>query len=176
MQETEVKILEINQEETVKKLLELGAKKVFEGDIDAVSYDFADNRLTKDESFIRIRKKGDKSFITFKKKISQEHAKIMEEIETEIRNFDITNKILLKLGLNPSSTYAKQRTTYQIGNVLFEFDTAKDIPTYLEIEAPDIETINKYIELLNIKKDKVKTWTGKQVMDHYNLKSDFMRL
>ena len=178
MQEIEVKILEINTDETIKKLVTLGAKKIFEGPIYAVSYDFEDNKLTKDQSFVRLRKKGNKNFLTFKKKISQEKAKIMDETETEVGDFKETNKILLNLGLKPANDYKKNRITYQIANILFEFDSYEDlaVPTYLEIEAPDIETIDKYIELLKLNKENVKTWNGKQVLDHYGLKNDFARI
>jgi len=176
MEEIEVKIIEVNKEKMIKKLLSLGAKKFFEGDILAISYDFEDNFLTNQKSFIRLRMKGDKAFLAYKKKISQDGAKIMEEIETEVKEFDVMHDILLKLNLNHASDHKKKRTTYKIGCVLFEFDEYEDIPCYMEIEAPSIEIIEEYIGKLEIDRDKVKSWTGKEVMDYYGKHVDFMRV
>jgi len=176
MEEIEVKVIEIDKDLMIKKLIALGAKKVFEGNIDAISYDSDDNFLTSQDSFVRLRRKGDKVELTYKKKISQEGAKVMEEIETEVSNFDTMHKILLELRLLPASDYKKKRTSYQIGSTLFEIDEYEDIPPYMEIEAPSLEIINEFIEKLNIDKDKVKNWTGKQVMDHYGKKDKFMRV
>ena len=176
MEEIEVKVIEVNKEEMVKKLLGLGAKKVFEGNIHAVSYDFEDNSLTNQESLIRLRTKGDKAFLAYKKKISQDDVKIMKEIETEVKEFDVMHNIFLKLNLNPVCEYKKKRTTYKIDNVLFEFDEYEDVPCYMEIEAPNIEVINGYIEKLEIDRNKVKSWTGKEIMEHYGKPVDFKGL
>jgi len=176
MQEIEVKVIDINKEEIIRKLLELGAEKIFEGDITASSYDFEDSRLTKDASFIRLRKMGDKPFLTFKKKITQDHAKVMEETETEIDNFDEMHKILLALGLRPAKDYVKKRISYKLKNVRFEIDEYEKVPAYLEIEAPSLKLINEYVEKLGLDKNKVKTWTGKELMQHYGIKVDFMKV
>lgn len=176
MQEMEVKVIDINKEEIIKKLLDLGAKKIFEGDIQASSYDFEDDRLTKDASFIRLRKMGDKPFLTFKKKITQDHAKVMEETETEVDDFDEMHRILLALGLKPAKDYVKKRTSYKLGKARFEIDEYEKIPAYLEIEAPSIDLINAYVEKLGLDKEKVKTWTGKELLEHYGINVDFMRV
>ncbi|MFH1316815.1 MAG: CYTH domain-containing protein [Candidatus Woesearchaeota archaeon] len=68
MKEIEVNIIEIDKDEIIKKLLDLRAEKVFEGDIYAIHYDFKDNSLKIDKSFVRLRKRGDKSFLAYKKK------------------------------------------------------------------------------------------------------------
>lgn len=176
MEEMEVKVIEIDKQVMVKKLLALGAKKIFQGKIKATSYDFEDDFLTKDKSFLRLRKKGDKSYLTFKKKITQDHAKVMKEYETEVDDFDATEKILMALRLKPARDYVKNRTTYNLGEVLFEFDEYEMIPAYMEIEAPTIELINKYIEKLEIDRKKVKTWTGGDLFHHYGIDIEFMRI
>jgi adenylate cyclase class 2 len=168
MEEIEVKVLEIDKEKVVKKLLDLGAEKVFEGDIYALTYDFEDEYLTKSNSLIRLRKKGEKVFLTYKKGISTEGAKIMKELESEVGDFDDMNEMLNELNLKPIKEYKKKRTTYKLGDVLFEIDEYKGIPAYLEIEAPSVDVINKYIDKLGIDKNKVKSWTGKELLEHYN--------
>ncbi|MBD3304154.1 class IV adenylate cyclase [Candidatus Woesearchaeota archaeon] len=177
MQEMEVKVIDINKEEIIKKLLELGAEKVFEGDIQASSYDFEDNRLAKDHAFIRLRKKGDKTFLTYKKKINQDYAKVMQELETEVKDFDEMQKILLAAGLKAAKDLdRKKRTSFQIDNILFEIDEHENVPAYMEIEAPTLDLINEYVEKLGLDKEKVKTWTGKELLEHYGIKVDFMRV
>ena len=166
--EIEVKVIEINKEEMIKKLLSLGAKKVFDGDIQAITYDFFDNSLKKNESFIRLRLKGDKAFITYKKKISKDCAKIMEEIETEVKDFTLMQAILEKINLVPQKSYNKKRESYQIGDVLFEFDDYECIPIYMEIEAPSSEIINEYLSKLNIPIERVKAWGFGELFAYHN--------
>jgi hypothetical protein len=45
MEEIEVKILEVNRKELEKKLIKLGAKKTFEGEISATFFDFKDRSI-----------------------------------------------------------------------------------------------------------------------------------
>jgi len=167
MEEIEVKIIEINKEEMIRKILELGAKKVFEGDVNTVFYDFENNSLADKESLLRLRTKGDKAFLTYKEKITQEGAKVMKEIESEIADFDTLHKILLKLDLKSSKNYKKKRTTYKIKDTLFEFDEYEDIPCYMEIEASTLDIIKEFIKQLEIDKNKVKNWTTKELIEYY---------
>ena len=62
MKEIEVKVIEINKEEMVSKLLELGAEKIFEGALVSISYDDEDENLAKKGAFIRVRKVGEKTY------------------------------------------------------------------------------------------------------------------
>jgi len=168
MKEVEVKILEINKEEIIKKLLELGAEKVFEGEIISHLYDFEDKRINQGRKLLRLRKKGEKNLITFKTSISKEQSKIEEEIETEIGDFEVVDDILKKIGLLIRRKAEKKRTSYKIANVLFEIDEPKeDVPAFLEIEAQSEEEIFEYVEKLGIEKERVKNWSGGEVLAHY---------
>ncbi len=167
MKETEVKIIEINKENVIKKLEEIGAGKVFEGDVDSTVFDFEDEKLANDKKFIRLRKKGDKSFLTLKKAVEKDKAKIMDEFETEIGDFNVMLKILKMLHLKTLKSYKKRRVSYKKDDVLFEIDEYPNIPALMEIEAPDIEIINKYVEFLEVDKDKVKNWDGEELLKNY---------
>ena len=63
----------------------------------------------------------------------------------------------------------KHRTSYVLDGVRFDFDKYHDqyefVPEFLEIEAYDIETIYRYVELLGFGKDECKAWTFKDVVD-----------
>lgn len=165
--EIEVKVIEIDKEKIKDKLISLGAKKIFEGEVISEFYDYKDNNLKLKKSFLRLRQKGDESYITFKKKISKETEKIMEEIESKISDIKAIRNILKNLELNKNKTSKKYRETYKINDTLFEFDKIKDIPLFMEIESPNKEEINKYIKLLNIPKEKVKPWSTKDILKHY---------
>ncbi len=167
MKEIEVKVLEINKVRIVKKLLKLGAKKVFEGRVKSLFYDFEDSRLTRNDSFLRLRKKGKDTYLTFKKKISQDGVKIMDEFEIRVNDFEAIRSILNFLGLTDFKTYTKKRTSYQIGKTLFEIDEFESIPAYMEIEAPSKELVNYFIELLKIDKQKIKSWDGEELLNYY---------
>ena len=58
MKEIEIKILDINPEKIRKKLLELGAEKVFDGEVHVISFDLPDERLNKAGQHLRVRKVG----------------------------------------------------------------------------------------------------------------------
>ena len=72
MLEKEIKILEINREELVARLLSLWAKKTFEWYIHDIYYDFPEKGEQKDKMqangrMFRLRKKGEEHIYTIKK-------------------------------------------------------------------------------------------------------------
>lgn len=169
MEEIEIKILDINKEEVIKKLIELGAEKVFEGEVKADYFDFEDERLKKEEKILRLRKKGDKVELALKKKISMEQAKIMKEDEIVFDDHDAAEEILNGLGLKKIvEALTKQRVSYSFDDVLFEFDTYTGIPTFLEIEAPTLEKLKEAVERIGFSMEDTKAWDAKQVIEHYN--------
>ncbi len=168
MREIEAKILEINSSLIIKKLLALGAKMSFDGQIAATGFDFADQSLSKNETLIRLRIKGDQVELTYKKLLSTEKAKVSEELEVTVSNFDTMKKILLGLGLRPKyQASTKHRTSYLLDGVHFEFDTYPDLPTFLEIEAPDEQTLQQYAAKLGFSPADLKSWGTQAVFNYY---------
>ena len=49
MLETEIKVLAIDKKKVENQLTKLGAKKVFEGELYAIYYDFEDNKLSNEK-------------------------------------------------------------------------------------------------------------------------------
>ncbi|PIN73452.1 class IV adenylate cyclase [Candidatus Woesearchaeota archaeon CG10_big_fil_rev_8_21_14_0_10_45_16] len=148
MQEIEVKILNINSEKVRKKLLELGAKKVFEGEVKASHFDFSDERIRNAGEDLRVRTVGNKVEFCFKGKNQSEVFKSKEEIEVITDSFQKTTAILDRLGLKEQEKFAKRRESYQLGKVKFEIDTYPELPTFLEIEAPTEDEVEKYVKAL----------------------------
>jgi len=167
MKEIEAKFLDINVKETAKKLERMGADIVYEGDIEAFYYDFPDSRISEGKGLLRLRKKNGFSELTFKKKISNEKLKIMDEYEVEVEDFEAMQKIIESLGMICTNTSKKHRISYSLGDDHFELDTFSGIPTFLEIEANNPEMIEEYALKLGLSMQDAKPWTGKRVLSHY---------
>ncbi len=171
MEEIEAKILNINKEKTEKKIVSLGGKKVFEGEITAYFFDFPSKKLTKKKQILRLRKKGEKSFLTFKNPIKEKSVKSNWEYEIEISNLEETKKILEFLGLKEILKTKKKRTSYCLDNVLIEFDKYKEafsfVPELMEIEAENKEEIYRYAKLLGFEKEDCKPWTLEEIVREY---------
>ena len=148
MKEIEIKILNINVEEIKKKISNLGAEKVFDGEVHTISIDFPEEKLHGNGEFLRVRKVGNKVEFCFKGKKENSQFKTREEIEVTTSNFEDTIEILEKLGLKKFHDIKKHRESYKLGNIHFEIDTYPDFPTFLEIEAPTKEEVKEYVEKL----------------------------
>lgn len=167
MKEIEVKILEVDKEEVIKKLKELGAKKVFDGKIKTSYFDSDDEWLKRDGKVLRLREKGRELKLTIKKGISKEEAKIMEEFEVGLDEFEPIKNILNGLGLKEIQKIVKHRASYVLGDMHFEFDTHTGIPTFLEIEGPSLEKVKDYVEILGYSMEDTKPWSVWDVLEYY---------
>ncbi|MBN1175321.1 CYTH domain-containing protein [Candidatus Woesearchaeota archaeon] len=162
MEEVEVKILEVDRPKCEKILLDLGAEKIFEGTIKTVAFDNGNKTLTTDKQFIRLRKENEKNVLGFKGRIKNKEAKVMEEIETEVGDFDKTVQILERVGFTIWTQNTKDRISYKLEGVRFDFDKYNEeysyIPEFLEIEGENIEVIRKYAKILGFEDEELKPW------------------
>ena len=168
MQEVEVKILGINKSELISKLVQLGAKKVFEGEMEICYFDFEDASLRKAGKIVRLRTKGERAELTLKEKVSKEKMKVNNEFETLVDSFDAAKKILEKIGLKEGGQMKKHRISYSLEDAHFELDTLPKIPTYLEIEAHSLERVEFFVKKLGFSMSEAKPWTQQEVMKHYS--------
>jgi len=171
MEEVEVKILGVDRKEIEKKLISLGAKKVFDGEVNDLIFDFQDASIIKAGNLLRLREIGSKSTLTFKKTLDEKDAKKCEELEVEIFDFDKMKLIFEYLDLGVCGCLKKYRTSYMLDGVHFEFDKYKGeynlIPEFLEIEAKDVEIIYKFVELFGLRREDCRAWTTFDVIDYY---------
>ena len=167
MKEIEVKILEIDKNTIINRLLELGAKRVFDGPMNSVYLDFK-NELKSNGKMLRIRQKGDKCIITLKIRKKDSEVKINDEYETEVKDFEETRQIFKNLGYKEFATDFRKRISYKIKNSLVEIDLYEHIPPFLEVEAPNKDELKDIVKLLGFSFNQTKTWTGKQVLDFYS--------
>lgn len=172
MKEVEVKILDVNLEEIEKKIISLGAKKHFDGEIAQFLYDFPDKRIKKERNTFRLRKSGDKTYITFKDKVkSIGTAKVADEYEVTVSDFNTAKKIIESLGFEETHKMRKHRISYKLANVTFEleklFDQYEHIPDFIEIEAEDMETVIKYANILGFTEEQCRPWNIFDVDEYY---------
>jgi len=167
MREIEVKILEINPEEIRKKLEDLGAEKVFDGELDTILFDFPDKRLGKNDSHFRVRKVGDKVEICFKGKNESSQFKTKEEIEVNTSDFKDTVKIFEKLGFIRVYEGKRRRESYKLKEISFEIDYYSTMPAWLEVEAPTEEKIVEYVAKLGFTMDQTTNLNARDLEKMY---------
>lgn len=171
MKEIELKFLDIDVEQVKEKLLELGAKKVFDGIVQTVLFDFSDERLKNRNDLLRLRQMDDVSSLTAKLFVEHKSLKVREELEVRIDDFDVMKKILFFLGLEESLVIVKHRISFVLDDARFEFDKHLKnhafIPEFLEIEAKDESAMNKYVDLLALTLDNGHPWGFFEVFQHY---------
>ncbi|HII15067.1 MAG TPA: class IV adenylate cyclase [Nanoarchaeota archaeon] len=177
MHEVEVKVLGVDRGAVVKKLLAMGARKYFEGEIHAVSFDFPDKSIRNAARTLRLRTKGNKTYLTLKNPVDNPGIKIREELELEVSDFKTMKTILESLSLEQWRDVKKTRVSYSLPGVLFEFDKYhaefEFIPEFMEIEvmAKDdkgaIKKIYRHAEKLGIRKGQCLPWTLNELVKHY---------
>jgi predicted adenylyl cyclase CyaB len=174
MKEVEVKILEVKRKNIEETLGRLGAKKVFDGDIQTLFFDFKDGKIIKAKDVLRLRKEENKIELTYKKVRFDKAAKNAEEYSVEVSDLDVTQKILLNLGLCIIDDMLKHRVSYKLDSARFDMDIYLGkydfIPEFLEIEAENVEDIYKYADLLGYKPKDCLPWSTKELVEYYSKK------
>ncbi|MDO8657046.1 MAG: class IV adenylate cyclase [Nanoarchaeota archaeon] len=169
MEEIEIKIIDINPTEIIKKLEKLGAKKVFDGEMNSIYFDYQ-GEFKKKKKTLRLRQKGDDCILTFKIKKDDADAKVHEELETSVSNFETAREIFKGLGFQEILVGMRRRISYKIKNSLVEIDFYPGIPPSLEVESPRKEELQQIVELLGYTMEQTKRWSGKKLMEYYEKK------
>jgi len=174
MKEIEVKILEVNRKKIVETLTGLGAKRVFDGEIQTMFFDFKDASIVKAKDVLRLRKEQDKIELTYKKVHITETAKLAEEYSVEVSNLETMKKILESIGLSITESMKKHRVSYTIDHTRFDIDCYvgdyEYIPEFMEIEAENTDLIHKYAALLGFKAEECLPWSTEELIRYYSFK------
>jgi adenylate cyclase class 2 len=115
----------------------LGVARVFERN---VRFDTPDEALLRRQELLRLRQDV-RSRLTFKGPAGEDaasEAKVREEIELEIGDFDRLALIFQRLGFRPVQTYEKYRETFHWQSVEVVLD---ELPfgQFVELEGPEVE-------------------------------------
>lgn len=166
--EYEVRVLEIDHDEMVKKLESLGAELQFDALQQRYVYDF--NPVI-DSKWIRLRTNGIKTTLTIKD-LNAKTIDGTKELEIEVDDFDKTNQILEELGYKNRGFQQNKRTQYILNGVEIDLDRWPLIPEYLEIEGENEQAIYDCLSLLGISKDKIVTLDVSSIYTHYGYDGD----
>ncbi len=163
MIETEVKFLGINPRKILRKARELGAIPTRE-DQEGITIILSENEV------VRLRKSGDETRITYKKKLPGSKYKRALEIWVRVDNFSNALKILKRAF--KSKRYFKvnkRRIKFELNRTKCEIVKVKGIPTYLEIEG-DPRSIERVVSLLGLDNSKRSTKTLDDLLREHGIK------
>ena len=142
--EYEVRVLEIDKDEIVRRLEQAGAEFQWDYVQRRYVYDFIPKV---DSKWIRLRTNGDKTTLTIKNLVSSS-IDGTQELEVEVDNFERTNLILKELGYEAKGYQENRRIQYMLNGCEVDIDYWPMIPTYLEIEGPSEEAVYEVLNQL----------------------------
>ena len=138
--EVEVKFLVADLAAVRERLLADGAvlkkERVFERNI---RFDTPDNALLKKGELLRLRQDAAVR-VTFKGEVAEDlvsEAKVREELEVSVSDFDTTTQIFGRLGFAPVQVYEKYRETFMLDNIEVVLD---EMPfgDFVELEGEEV--------------------------------------
>ena len=168
--EYEVRILEINHNDLIKKLTELNAEFKFEALQQRYVYDV---KPKQDNKWIRLRTDGNKTTITIKD-LTAKTIDGTKELEIVVDDFDKANELLEELGYKNRGFQQNKRTQYILDGVEIDLDRWPLIPEYMEIEGPSIEKVEEALTKLGISKDKIVTLDVASIYNHYGFDGEHL--
>lgn len=164
--EYEIRVLEVDKEEMIKRIEQLGATKVGEYHQRRYVYDF---NPAQEGKWIRLRTNGYETTLAIKD-IEKNTIDGTKEIEFKVDNFDEANLFLNQLGYFAKGYQENNRIQYKLNDVEIDIDAWPMIPIYMEIEGPDAESVNKVLEKLDVEKDKITALNCKDIYKNiYNI-------
>jgi adenylate cyclase, class 2 len=99
-------------------------------------YDTTAPTLSPRGAVLRLRRDGDRQFVTFKNPTDHPTLKVREEWETSVGDATVIAAILRHLGFMPWFQYEKFREEFTYGDVVIAIDETP-VGTYVEIEGTD---------------------------------------
>ena len=99
-------------------------------------FDTADRALMLRQAVLRVRRDGDRSYITFKNPVPHPTLKVREEFETAVGDPAIVSAVFEQLGLAIWFRYEKYREEFRLGDVIVAIDETP-VGTFVEIEGSE---------------------------------------
>lgn len=93
-----------------------------------------------EHSFARVRDEGNRITMSYKH-LDSLTLSGMKEICLEVNDFDEAINFVKALGLKPKAEQETYREEWKLGNVEIDIDTWPWIPSYVEIEGPDEDSV-----------------------------------
>src|SRR3989338_1316488 len=176
MKELEATFLEVEVANLEKKLLSLGAKKLWDQTFDELIFDKPDRSWNPIQKRIRIRRGKSKIQVSYKETTS-ESIDGTEEVELTVDDFDTARLFLEKLGFVVVRQQQKRRIHYELDGVSCDIDFWPRVPAYLEIEADSEKKVRRTAEELGFDWKKAVFLDAKEIYQQiYGVKNiDYMK-
>jgi adenylate cyclase, class 2 len=133
--EYEATFLAVNAADLQTRLRDLGAVQAFPRTL--FTRRIFDSDVLELGSWVRLRSEGARSTLTLKQVTDSTRIDGTTEIETEVADLSAVAEILSRLGLREMRYQQNYREEWRWGEIVFDFDTWPDLPTFVEIEGPD---------------------------------------
>lgn len=139
--EYEAKFLSADVVGLQAKLTALGATQEFPRTL--LTRKIFENDALDGGQWVRLRDEGIRSTLTLKQVKDATRIDGTTEIETEVTDLPAVAEILKSLGLREVRYQENYREEWRLDEVVFDFDTWPDLPTFLEIEGPDEASVSQ---------------------------------
>lgn len=166
MIEYEVTILDVDKNKVISTLEGLGAVKKGEYFQRRYVYDF--NPINENK-WLRLRTNGEKSTLTIKEIKDSNIVGGTKELEIEVSDFDLTNEMLEEMGYFHRNYEENKRITYELDNVEIDIDSWPLIPTYVEVEGYDEQSVLDLVKKININNNEVVTYGVVDIYRKYGI-------
>lgn len=164
--EYEIKVLEINVDQITKQLLGAGFTQQPTQPFRRFVYTVGSSG-----DWVRLRTDGSKSTLTYK---SFGHNSIdgVKELEIVVSDFEKTHQLLGLLGYKAKTYQENRRTNFVLGDVEISIDEWPKIPAYLEIEAKNKQSVEKWLNQLGLNQENTTSEPTSAVYQKYGLDLD----
>lgn len=147
--EFETRFLDINKEEIISKLKNLGATDKGETKLEEVIFYDKELKWLNENKFVRIRNKNGVVKLTLKQN-KEQTADSAKEIEFEVSNWSEAKEFLKAIGLVAYRIVEKYRHTFELNNITLDIDTWPKIPVYIEIEGGSVKDLEDTAKKLDL--------------------------
>lgn len=143
--EIEAKLKVDSLQEIKGKLSELGAEFIQEQSQVDCYFDDVNSELTKADKCLRLRRQltgeCEKFFLTYKGAREKDQFKKRREVEIEVGDGSLAEKLLLALEFKKVLVFEKKRQIWRLGQCQVALDELPLLGDFVEIEGPDGEKI-----------------------------------
>lgn len=169
MEEIELVVTDIDRKEIQNKLKKLGAEEIFEDEM--LEYIFGHKRDFLTGKKLRIRKEGPNNLITLKIPKKSPHAKIRQEFEVEVSDFNKTVELLEAMDFIIKKRRIKHRTSYRLDGVRIEIDKYLEdlnfVPAYIEFEGKSVTDILLVAKKMGFEQNDCKPLTTSEIIQSH---------
>ncbi len=165
--EIEIRFLEVNKENLVKKIKDLGG--IDDGETMLQEIIFKIRGIETKNEFVRLRDTTKKITVSYKNHTENTNHQLnnVEEIEIEVNDsFEKTKNFLIKTGLSVNRFQQKMRHTLMLDGVCIDIDTWPRIPSYVELEGSSLDQIKQVAQKLGLDWEKVVYENARAVIEN----------